>query len=68
MADHIVMSEMTWTEVDEAMKDRPVGILPVGASIFAIFVVLLVPDRRRLVEPIEFPVATAPEPALREAK
>jgi creatinine amidohydrolase len=31
MADHIVMSEMTWTEVDEAMKERPVGILPVGA-------------------------------------
>jgi creatinine amidohydrolase len=31
MADNIVMSEMTWTEVDEAMKDRPVGILPVGA-------------------------------------
>jgi creatinine amidohydrolase len=31
MADLIVMSEMTWTEVDEAMKDRPVGILPVGA-------------------------------------
>ena len=31
MAEHIVMSEMTWTEVDEAMKDRPVGILPVGA-------------------------------------
>ena len=22
---------MTWTEVDEAMKDRPVAILPVGA-------------------------------------
>src|SRR5437870_2927647 len=31
MADLLVMSEMTWTEVDEAMKDRPVGILPVGA-------------------------------------
>jgi creatinine amidohydrolase len=31
MAENIVMSEMTWTEVDEAMKDRPVGILPVGA-------------------------------------
>lgn len=31
MADQLVMSEMTWTEVDEAMKDRPVGILPVGA-------------------------------------
>ncbi len=31
MADHIVMPEMTWTEVEEAMKERPVGILPVGA-------------------------------------
>jgi creatinine amidohydrolase len=31
MADNIVMSEMTWTEVDEAIKERPVGILPVGA-------------------------------------
>ena len=31
MADNIVMSEMTWAEVEEAMKDRPVGILPVGA-------------------------------------
>ena len=32
MADNIVMPEMTWTEVDEAMKDRPVAILPVGAT------------------------------------
>ena len=32
MAEHIVVSEMTWTEVDEALKDRPVGILPVGAT------------------------------------
>jgi hypothetical protein len=31
MTDNIVMSEMTWAEVEEAMKDRPVGILPVGA-------------------------------------
>ncbi len=31
MAENIVIPEMTWTEVDEAMKDRPVGILPVGA-------------------------------------
>jgi creatinine amidohydrolase len=31
MADNIVISEMTWTEVQEAMKDRPVGLLPVGA-------------------------------------
>ena len=32
MADNSVMPEMTWTEVDEAMKDRPVAILPVGAT------------------------------------
>jgi creatinine amidohydrolase len=32
MADNIVISEMTWTEVDEAMKERPVAILPVGAT------------------------------------
>jgi creatinine amidohydrolase len=32
MADNIVMSEMTWTEVDEAMKDRPVALIPVGAT------------------------------------
>ena len=25
------IAEMTWTEVDEALKDRPVAILPVGA-------------------------------------
>ena len=24
MAEHIVMSEMTWTEVDEALKERRV--------------------------------------------
>jgi len=32
MADQIEISEMTWTEVDEAMKDRPVAIVPVGAT------------------------------------
>lgn len=31
MAEHIVMSEMSWTEVDEALKDRPVALVPVGA-------------------------------------
>ena len=30
-ADNIVTAEMTWTEVDEALKERPVAILPVGA-------------------------------------
>jgi creatinine amidohydrolase len=32
MADNIAIPEMTWTEVDEAMKDRPIAILPVGAT------------------------------------
>lgn len=31
MSENIVMSEMTWTEVDEALKERPIGLLPVGA-------------------------------------
>ena len=32
MAENIVISEMTWTEVDEALKDRPVALVPVGAT------------------------------------
>jgi creatinine amidohydrolase len=32
MADRIVLSEMTWTEVDEALKARPVAIVPVGTT------------------------------------
>jgi creatinine amidohydrolase len=32
MADQIEMTEMTWTEVDEAMKDRPVALVPVGTT------------------------------------
>ena len=31
MTDNIVVAEMTWTEVDEALEKRPVAILPVGA-------------------------------------
>lgn len=31
MAENIVISEMTWTEVDQAMKERPVALVPVGA-------------------------------------
>ena len=31
MADTILMPEMSWTEVEEALKERPVGIVPVGA-------------------------------------
>jgi creatinine amidohydrolase len=33
MADEIVLSEMTWTEVEEALKERPIAILPVGATV-----------------------------------
>ena len=40
MADLIVMSEMTWAQVDEAMKDRPVGILPVGGEMFQTIIVV----------------------------
>jgi creatinine amidohydrolase len=32
MAENIVTSEMTWTEIDEALKDRPVALVPVGAT------------------------------------
>ena len=40
------------------------GILPIGASIFAIFAVLLIPDRRRLGETLEFPSHTTNDVAL----
>jgi creatinine amidohydrolase len=32
MADNIAMDKMSWTEVDEALKERPVALLPVGAT------------------------------------
>ena len=33
MADNFVIPDMTWTEIDEAMKkERPVALLPVGAT------------------------------------
>ncbi len=31
MSEKLVMSDMTWTEVDEALKDRPVALVPVGS-------------------------------------
>ena len=31
MSDNIVVADMTWTEIDEALKERPVALLPVGA-------------------------------------
>jgi hypothetical protein len=45
------------------------GILPVGSSLFALFLVLLVPERRRLATTLEFPTRATVEPMiLREAK
>ncbi len=32
MTENIVLSEMTWTEVEQALKDRPVALLPVGTT------------------------------------
>jgi creatinine amidohydrolase len=32
MADNVLMSEMTWTEVEQALKDRPIALLPVGST------------------------------------
>jgi len=45
------------------------GILPVGSSLLALFLVLLVPERRRLGTTLEFPAPETVEPmVLREAK
>ncbi len=32
MADNVLMNEMTWTEVEEALKERPIALLPVGTT------------------------------------
>jgi len=32
MADNLLMSEMSWTEIEEALKDRPIALLPVGTT------------------------------------
>ncbi|MFB3916834.1 MAG: hypothetical protein ACE14M_08895 [Terriglobales bacterium] len=44
------------------------GILPIGSSILAIIVVLLLPERKRLAEPLEFPAAPGETVYVREAK
>jgi creatinine amidohydrolase len=30
MAENVLMSEMSWTEVEQALKERPVALVPVG--------------------------------------
>jgi len=44
------------------------GTLPIGSSILALLAVLLLPDRRRMTEPVEFPVITHETILVREAK
>ena len=52
-----------------AMEGLMWGILPVASSLFALFLVLLLPERRRVRETLEFPARAANEPmVLREAK
>jgi creatinine amidohydrolase len=31
MAENVLMSEMSWTELEQALKDRPLALLPVGS-------------------------------------
>jgi hypothetical protein len=45
------------------------GILPVGISLFALFAILITPERRRLEAPVMFPASSNVDPVvLREAK
>ncbi len=44
------------------------GLLPIGASILALFAVVLLPERRESFETVEFPSAAEPAAVLREAK
>jgi creatinine amidohydrolase len=30
MADNVLMSEMSWTEIEQALKERPIALVPVG--------------------------------------
>jgi len=32
MADNVLMPEMSWTEVEHALKERPIALLPVGTT------------------------------------
>ncbi len=32
MADNVLMSDMSWTEVEHALKERPIALLPVGTT------------------------------------
>ena len=77
MLDHNTVSVWTRDDVPPAqpleanyiptrMEGLLWGTLPIGSSILALFLVIALPERRRIQEPIAFP-APAPETAyLRE--
>ena len=44
------------------------GTLPIGSSIVALLLVLVLPDRRKKFETIEFPLISSEQPVLREAR
>jgi hypothetical protein len=44
------------------------GTLPIGSSLAALLLVLVIPDRRRKLATIEFPLISSDEPLLREAR
>ncbi len=44
------------------------GTLPIGSSIMALALVLVLPDKRRFAETVKFPPVMASEPVLREAQ
>jgi len=55
--------------VPTAIEGLMWGILPVASSLFALLLVLLLPERRRLGETLEFPAPATVEPmVLREAR
>jgi hypothetical protein len=44
------------------------GILPMASAVFALLLVILLPERRRIAERVEFPATADEEVTLREAR
>lgn len=59
---------MEFGEVPPPWQGLMWGTLPIGSSILAIIVVLLLPERKRIAEPLQFPAAAGETVYLPEAK
>jgi hypothetical protein len=60
---------LDWGNMPSPLEGILWGTLPMASSILAILLVVLLPERRRVAETVEFPVAPAHQPVvLREAK